>query len=84
MSILVHPDKNQDDPDRAQQAFESMLFICLHSVDLHQEKKIYCSVCVTVVNKAWKTLESEETRAKCMDVIEEARARTEQMVSHSC
>jgi hypothetical protein len=23
LSILVHPDKNQDDPDRAQQAFES-------------------------------------------------------------
>lgn len=22
LSILVHPDKNQDDPDRAQQAFE--------------------------------------------------------------
>lgn len=23
MSILVHPDKNQDDAERAQQAFES-------------------------------------------------------------
>lgn len=23
LSILVHPDKNQDDPDRAQRAFES-------------------------------------------------------------
>ncbi|CAD6233844.1 GSCOCG00007339001-RA-CDS [Cotesia congregata] len=55
MSILVHPDKNQDDADRAQQAFE-------------------------IVNKAWKTLENEETRAKCMDVIEEAKARTDHMV----
>ncbi|XP_034949793.1 dnaJ homolog subfamily C member 8 [Chelonus insularis] len=56
MSILVHPDKNQDDADRAQQAFE-------------------------IVNKAWKTLENEETRAKCMDVIEEAKARTDHMIA---
>lgn len=56
LSILVHPDKNQDDPDRAQQAFE-------------------------IINKAWKTLENEETRNKCMDVIEEARARTDHMIN---
>lgn len=35
---------------------------------------------ILVVNKAWKTLENEETRAKCMDVIEEAKARTDHMV----
>lgn len=34
----------------------------------------------SVVNKAWKTLENEETRKKCMDVIEEARGRTDLMV----
>lgn len=56
LSILVHPDKNQDDADRAQQAFE-------------------------VVNKAWKTLESEETRQKCMDIIEEAKGRTDLMLA---
>ncbi|OXU24034.1 dnaJ homolog subfamily C member 8 [Nasonia vitripennis] len=56
MSILVHPDKNQDDSERAQQAFE-------------------------IVNKAWKTLECEETRAKCMDVIEEAKARTDHNIA---
>ncbi|XP_046742863.1 dnaJ homolog subfamily C member 8 [Diprion similis] len=56
MSILVHPDKNQDDAERAQQAFE-------------------------IVNKAWKTLENDETRAKCMDVIEEAKARTDHMIT---
>lgn len=55
LSILVHPDKNQDDPDRAQQAFEA-------------------------VNKAWKTLENEETRKKCLDIIEEAVGRTDLMV----
>lgn len=26
LSILVHPDKNQDDPDRAQKAFEGKLY----------------------------------------------------------
>jgi DnaJ family protein C protein 8 len=56
LSILVHPDKNQDDAERAQQAFE-------------------------IINKAWKTLENEETRNKCLDVIEEAKARTDHMIS---
>ncbi|XP_030755693.1 dnaJ homolog subfamily C member 8 [Sitophilus oryzae] len=56
LSILVHPDKNQDDPDRAQQAFEA-------------------------VNKAWKSLENEETRKKCMDIIEEAEGRTDLMLA---
>ncbi|XP_018574890.1 dnaJ homolog subfamily C member 8-like isoform X3 [Anoplophora glabripennis] len=56
LSILVHPDKNQDDPDRAQQAFEA-------------------------VNKAWKTLENEETRKKCLDTIEEAVGRTDLMLA---
>ncbi|GLG94795.1 hypothetical protein R5R35_014822 [Gryllus longicercus] len=56
LSILVHPDKNPDDPERSQQAFE-------------------------IINKAWKTLENEETRTKCLDVIEEAKARTDQMIA---
>ncbi|KAK4881084.1 hypothetical protein RN001_004403 [Aquatica leii] len=56
LSILVHPDKNQDDPDRAQQAFE-------------------------VVNRAWKTLENEDSRQKCMGIIEEAKGRTDIMLS---
>lgn len=59
LSILVHPDKNQDDADRAQQAFEA-------------------------VNKAWKILENEVTRKKCMEVIEEAKGRTDIMVCINC
>uniref|UniRef100_A0A1B6DKK4 J domain-containing protein n=1 Tax=Clastoptera arizonana TaxID=38151 RepID=A0A1B6DKK4_9HEMI len=55
LSILVHPDKNQDDSDRAQQAFE-------------------------IINKAWKTLENEETRHKCLEIIEEAKERTNHMI----
>lgn len=58
-SILVHPDKNQDDADRAQQAFE-------------------------ILNRAWKTLESDETRQKCLDIIEEAKGRTDIMVNILC
>ncbi|XP_039300404.1 dnaJ homolog subfamily C member 8-like [Nilaparvata lugens] len=55
LSILVHPDKNPDDPERAQQAFE-------------------------IISKAWKTLENDDTRKKCLDVIEEAKARTDHMI----
>lgn len=52
MSILVHPDKNQDDKDRAQTAFE-------------------------IINRAWKILENDVTRKKCLDVYEEAKERTD-------
>ncbi|XP_044740014.1 dnaJ homolog subfamily C member 8 [Chrysoperla carnea] len=55
-SILVHPDKNQDDAERAQQAFE-------------------------IINKAWKILECDDTRRKCLDVIDEAKGRTDLMIA---
>lgn len=55
LSILVHPDKNQDDKERAQKAFE-------------------------IINRAWKILENEVTRKKCLDVYEEAKERTDHMV----
>lgn len=56
MSILVHPDKNPEDKERAQNAFEA-------------------------VNRAWRILEAEITRKKCMDLYEEAKERTDLMVS---
>lgn len=56
LSFLVHPDKNQNDKDRAEQAFE-------------------------IVNKAWKILENELTRKKCLDVYEEAKDRTDHMIA---
>jgi DnaJ family protein C protein 8 len=56
LSILVHPDKNPDDKERAQQAFE-------------------------IINKAWKTLENELTRKRCLDVYEEAKDRTDMMIA---
>uniref|UniRef100_A0A1I8PPA5 J domain-containing protein n=1 Tax=Stomoxys calcitrans TaxID=35570 RepID=A0A1I8PPA5_STOCA len=57
LSILVHPDKNQDDKERAQTAFE-------------------------IINRAWKILENDLTRKKCLDVYEEAKERTDHMVSY--
>lgn len=56
LSFLVHPDKNQDDKDRAQSAFEA-------------------------VNRAWKILECDLTRKRCLDIYEEAKDRTDLMVS---
>ncbi|CAH1799800.1 unnamed protein product, partial [Owenia fusiformis] len=56
MSILVHPDKNQDDEERAQKAFEA-------------------------VNNAYKTLENEEGYKRCQEVIEEAKIRTDDMIT---
>lgn len=55
MSFLVHPDKNQENKDRAQMAFD-------------------------IIAKAWKTLENDVTRKKCLDVYEEAKDRIDHMV----
>ncbi|KAL7858551.1 hypothetical protein AOLI_G00186530 [Acnodon oligacanthus] len=40
LSILVHPDKNQDDPDRAQQAFEAVDKAYKLLLDAEQKKRI--------------------------------------------
>lgn len=56
LSILVHPDKNQDDIERAQSAFE-------------------------IINRAWKILENDVTRKKCLDVYEEAKERTDLLIA---
>ncbi|XP_065207836.1 dnaJ homolog subfamily C member 8 [Planococcus citri] len=56
LSILVHPDKNPNDKERAERAFE-------------------------IVCKAWKIIENEETRKKCLDIVEEAKERTNLMIS---
>ncbi|TMW42231.1 hypothetical protein DOY81_012691 [Sarcophaga bullata] len=56
LSILVHPDKNQDDKERAQKAFD-------------------------IINRAWKTLENDLGRKKCLEVYEEAKERTDHMIA---
>ncbi|MCL4138514.1 UNVERIFIED_CONTAM: hypothetical protein GTU68_054889 [Idotea baltica] len=49
LSILVHPDKNLEDKDRAQRAFDEL-------------------------TKSYRVLENEETRKKCLEIVEEAEA----------
>lgn len=34
-----------------------------------------------IVNRAWKTLENDDTRKKCLDICEEAKERTDHMVN---
>lgn len=53
---MVHPDKNHDNQENAQKAFE-------------------------VVCKAWNIIENEESRNKCLQIIEEAKERTDLMIS---
>merc|ERR1712203_1213551 len=55
MSIMVHPDKNPDDKERAQVAFDA-------------------------VKRAWTVLEGKETRAACMEIVEEAKGRMKQQI----
>jgi len=56
LSILVHPDKNQDDLERANNAFET-------------------------VNRAWRTIDNDESRKKCLEIIQEAKDMTEFMIT---
>ncbi|XP_025412108.1 LOW QUALITY PROTEIN: dnaJ homolog subfamily C member 8 [Sipha flava] len=56
LSILVHPDKNQDDLERANNAFET-------------------------VNRAWRTINNDESRKKCQEIIQEAKDMTEFMIT---
>lgn len=56
MSILVHPDKNPDDRERSQTAFD-------------------------IINKAYKALEDEKTRQRCMDVVEEAKFKVDSAIT---
>ena len=72
--MLVHPDKNPTMTDRASLAFEGRhrsLLDLIHSF-------FYLAI-----NKAYKLLEDEKERKKCLEVIEEARERVEKMVSSS-
>jgi len=54
LSMYVHPDKNRDQKDKAEIAFEA-------------------------VNRAYKMLDDELERKKCLEVVEEARERVDKM-----
>ncbi|CAH1227425.1 dnaJ homolog subfamily C member 8-like [Branchiostoma lanceolatum] len=55
LSILIHPDKNPEDHDRAEAAFDA-------------------------VNKAYKMLDNEDAKRRCMDVVEEAKAHVDNRI----
>lgn len=57
LSIYVHPDKNPNEKERAQVAFEA-------------------------VNRAYKLLEDEKERKKCLEVVDEAREKVNEMVKN--
>ena len=90
--MLVHPDKNPTMTDRASLAFEGKL-TAIVSTTLRiigiQSHQLVCSVLhyppvssrYLAINKAYKILEDEKERKKCVEVVEEARERVETMVS---
>jgi len=55
LSMYVHPDKNKDNLERAQLAFEA-------------------------VNKAYKMLDDEKERKRCLEIVDEAREKVDFMV----
>ena len=75
--MLVHPDKNPTMTDRASLAFEGKSFFIFPI----QSSNIFFFL--IAINKAYKLLEDERERKKCIEVVEEARERVEKMVSQS-
>ncbi|VDP93263.1 unnamed protein product [Echinostoma caproni] len=69
LSLLVHPDKNRDDSERAQKAFDGW----------YMEYFVF----LLAVAKAYRTLEDPEASRKCLEVVEEAKERVEQMKRHA-
>lgn len=68
MSIYVHPDKNPEDKERAQVAFEGER---LRSAVIDQFGSLISAF--QAVNRAYKMLEDEKERKKCLEVVDEAR-----------
>ena len=67
MSILVHPDKNQG--GKYPKGFTS--FILSFPGDLERAQ-----IAFDAVKRAWTLLEEKETRKACLEVVEEAKGRT--------
>lgn len=98
MSILVHPDKNQDDPDRAQKAFEGINTHIYTSDNVYLIKKKYIKnwlnllllfsnslsspYNVEAVDKAYKLLLDQEQKKRILDVIHAGQEYIEHMVTN--
>lgn len=57
------------------------LSILVHPDKNHEKDRERAQMAFEIVNKAWKTLENELTRKRCLDVYEEAKDRTDMMIS---
>lgn len=73
--LNVDPDTSLDDIKKNYRR----LSILVHP-DKNQDDSDRAQQAFEVVSRAWKTLESEDSRQKCMDIIEEAKGRTDLML----
>lgn len=80
MSLLVHPDKNQDDAERAQKAFDGKYYYGLSVSNCTHLRVQHFGVLFSAVTKAFKTLEDNESYRKCLEVVQEAKDRVIKMV----
>ncbi len=77
--MYVHPDKNPNEKDKAQIAFEGILFCCVSAYSTWIISINIVSM-LKAVNRAYKLLDNESERKKCIEVVEEAKERVDQMV----
>lgn len=77
LSLLIHPDKNPDDRDRADKAFDGTVYVLLnfscllHGATINEHLTYYLSV----VKKALKQIEDPDELSRCREMYTEARAR---------
>lgn len=74
--LQIEPDNTVD---QIKKKYRS-LSILVHP-DKNQGSKDRAQVAFEIINRAWKTLENDITRKKCLDVYEEAKERTDHMVN---
>lgn len=58
--------------------------VSLTRIPVYQNLPVSCTIFLNyflAVNKAYKTLENEEGYKRCKEIVEEAKTRTEDMVS---
>lgn len=79
LSILVHPDKNESDRDRAQLAFDGIyMYICMYVSMLTVH--IACIHVCAAVHKAYKMLQEEEQKGYVLEIVEDAKAMLDMKV----
>ncbi|XP_026288492.1 dnaJ homolog subfamily C member 8 [Frankliniella occidentalis] len=74
--LQVEPDTSLDDIKKKYRRMSILVHPDKNQDDIERAQQAF-----EIINSAWKILENEDTRAKCLDVIEEARVRTDQMLA---